>query len=92
MAFTHGMNLAEVQNQFKQMGTIHTDLATNRGDGNDMIIEFVESDWWGDDATKFQSTWMETVDKAFDKALDTLEQIKADVNTNIIEQETTSAQ
>ena len=91
MAFTHGMNLEEVRGQSTEMGTIHTDLGTIRGEGNDTINEFVEADWWGDDATRFLQTWMDTVDKAFDVAMATLEQLTADLNTNIADQEATSA-
>ena len=91
MAFTHGMNVEEIRNQATEVGNISNDTSTSRGDANDMMHEFVESDWWGDDATAYLDNWMGTVDPAYQAVTDHLDEIQTDLGTQAGEQEDTSA-
>lgn len=92
MAFTHGMNIDEVTTQKDAVDQVEDGTTQSRGDANDMIIEFVESAWWGEDADQYQQDWMDTVDKAYEAATQCLsEDISPELLRNINEQEETSA-
>lgn len=90
MSFTHGMNIDEVTSQQTEVNNISQDLGTEMTNSQNEVSSFCEESWWGDDSTKFLSDW-EEVNTAFQTAKDEAEQIASDIQTQIGDQESTSA-